>query len=277
MTLAALAFVLARLVFPRRDPAHADPREANLAALRAARAELERDLELGLLPPDQAESAREELVRRAAEELDERTGAAAARPSWVTAAIVAIALPATAFAFYGAIGSPDAVESAASFATAGGPLTPDRLPAYREQLARHVASHPDDGRAWALLGRVSLALDLFPQAEQAFGQAVRNRKVALDPGVWCDYADAAALAQGGKLEGKPATLVAKALEIDATHPQALEMAGSLAVERGDLAGAARHWKALLAQMPENLPQRAQLARAVEKVERLSAQSPAPRS
>jgi cytochrome c-type biogenesis protein CcmH/NrfG len=48
------------------------------------------------------------------------------------------------------------------------------------------------------------------------------------------------------------------------------MAGSVAVERGDMAGAARHWKALLAQMPEDQPQRAQLARAVEMVERLAA-------
>ena len=113
-------------------------------------------------------------------------------------------------------------------------------------------------------------MDRFAEAEKAFEQAVKDRKVALDAAVWCDYADAAGLVQGGKLEGAPAMLVAKALEIDPNHPQALEMAGSLAVERGDLAGAAKHWKSLLAQMPEDLPQRAQLARAVEKVERLAA-------
>lgn len=273
MTLAALAFVLARLVLPRRESPHAAPREANLAALRAARAELDRDRALGLLAEDQYEAAREELVRRAAEELDEYPAVPAARPAWITAAVAAVAIPVAAFAFYGAIGSPDALEGAQAFATADGPLTPERLPAYREQLARHVASHPDDARAWALLGRVSLALDLFPQAEAAFGQAVRGRKVALDPGIWCDFADAAGLAQGGRLEGKPAEHIARALSLDGRHPRALEMAGSLAVERRDYAGAARHWRELLALMPDGVPERSQLARAVEKAERMSLAAP----
>lgn len=270
MTLAALAFVLARLLVPRRDSPHVEPREANLAALRAARAELDRDLATGLLSPTEHESAREELTRRAAEELDEGSAAAATRPSWAAAAAFAIIVPAAAFAFYGHVGSPDAIDSVTAFRSIDGTLAADRIPALREQLAKHVAEHPKDGRAWVLLGRASLAMDRFAEAEQAFGEAVKDRKVALDAGVWCDYADAAALVRNGRLEGKPATLVAKALEIDASHPQALEMAGSVAIERGDMAAAALHWKALLAQMPENLPQRAQLARAVEKVERLAA-------
>ena len=270
MTLAALAFVLARLVFPRRGSPHVEPREANLAALRASRAELDRDLAAGLLSPTEHGVARDELALRAAEELDEGAAPVATRPSWAAAAAFTVLVPAAAFAFYAQVGSPDAIDSATAFRAVEGELTAERLPALREQLAKHVADHPKDGRAWVLLGRVSLAMDRFPEAERAFEQAVKDRKVALDAAVWCDYADAAGLVQGGKLEGAPATLVAKALAIDPNHPQALEMAGSIAVERGDLAGAARHWKALLAQMPEDLPQRAQLARAVEKVERLAA-------
>jgi len=270
MTLAALAFVLARLVFPRRGSPHVEPREANLAALRSARAELDRDLAVGLVSPSEHEAAREELTQRASEELDEGSAPVATRPSWAAAAAFTVIVPVAAFAFYGQVGSPDAIDSVTAFKAIDGTLTADRLPLLREQLAKHVEDHPRDGRAWVLLGRVSLAMDRFAEAERAFEQAVKDRKVALDPGVWCDYADAAGLVQGGKLAGKPATLVAKALEINGSHPQALEMAGSVAVERGDMAGAARHWKALLAQMPEDLPQRAQLARAVEKVERLAA-------
>ena len=51
MTLAAVAFVAARLVAPPRTAFHAEPREANLAALRAAWAELDRDCAIGLVPP----------------------------------------------------------------------------------------------------------------------------------------------------------------------------------------------------------------------------------
>jgi len=270
MTLAALAFVLARLVFPRRGSPQVEPRDANLAALRSARTELDRDLAAGLLAPAEHEAARDELTVRAAEELDEGSAPVATRPAWAAAAAFAIIVPAAAIALYAQVGSPDAIGSVTAFKAIEGELTAERLPALREQLAKHVADHPKDGRAWVLLARVSLAMDRFAEAENAFEQAVKDRKVALDAGVWCDYADAAGLVQGGKLAGKPATLVAKALEINGNHPQALEMAGSVAVERGDMAGAARHWKALLAQMPEDLPQRAQLARAVEKVERLAA-------
>ncbi len=273
MTLAALAFVLARLVFPRRESPFVEPREANLAALRASRSELDRDLANGLLSAAEHESAREELTRRAAEELDEGSAPVPTRPAWAAAAAFAVVVPVAALGLYTQVGSPDAIDSVAAFKSIEGDITAERLPALREQLAKHVAEHPKDGRAWVLLGRISLAMDRFAEAEKAYGEAVKDRKVALDAAVWCDYADATALAQGGKLEGKPEMLVAKALEVDGTHPQALEMAGSIALERGDLAGAARHWKALLAQLPEDLPQRAQLVRAVEKAERLAGQAP----
>jgi len=269
MTLAALAFVLARLVVPRRGSPHADPREANLAALRAARAEIERDRDAGLLPTDQVDAARDELARRAAEELDEAAPSAPMRPAWATAAVLALALPLAAWAVYGTLGNPGAVEQARAFARFEGPITMERLPQLRDQLALRVASDAKDARAWALLGRVELALDRFPESEKAFAEAVKDRKVALDPAVWCDYADAAGLAQGGRLEGRPAQFVAKALSLDPAHPRALEMAGSLAAERRDFATAARQWRLLLDTLAADDPRRDDLSRAIARVEHLA--------
>ena len=94
-------------------------------------------------------------------------------------------------------------------------------------------------------------------------------EVALDPGIWCDYADAAALAQGGRLEGKPAQLIARSLGLDPSHPRALEMAGSLAIEQGDHASAARHWRLLLGRLAADDPRRPDLARATSRAERLA--------
>ncbi|MBK7659318.1 MAG: c-type cytochrome biogenesis protein CcmI [Betaproteobacteria bacterium] len=206
MTLAALAFVLARLVFPRRGSPHVEPREANLAALRAPRAELDRDLAAGLLSPTEHGVARDELARRAAEELDEGAAPVATRPSWVgRRRVVTVLVPAAAFAFYAQVGSP--MPSRAPRLSGRSRVNSRRTSAgLREQLAKQVAEHPKDGRAWVLLARVSLAMDRFPEAEKAFEQAVKDRKVALDAAVWCDYADAAGLVQGGKLEGSLATL-----------------------------------------------------------------------
>ena len=48
-------------------------------------------------------------------------------------------------------------------------------------------------------------------------------------------------------------LVDKALSLNPEHPQALDLAGSAAWEGGEFALAARHWKRLLAQIPEGNP------------------------
>jgi cytochrome c-type biogenesis protein CcmH len=200
---------------------------------------------------------------------DERPASAAPRPARAAALAAAIAIPVCALALYAGVGNPRAIDEAQAFGRFAGPLTAEQAPAFRDQLAKHLAGNPRDARSWVLLGRVELALDRFPEAEAAFERAVADRKVALDPGVWCDYADAAGLAQGGRLEGKPASLVERAFALDPAYPRALEMAGSLAVERRDFASAARHWRNLLAQLPEDGSQRRELARAVERMERLA--------
>jgi cytochrome c-type biogenesis protein CcmH len=190
-------------------------------------------------------------------------------PSWLAALAIAVLLPVAALALYGTVGHPQAVENAPAFSGFSGPLTAEQAPAFRVLLAKHLADNPRDARAWALLGRVELALDRFAQSEAAFQRAMADRKVALDPGIWCDYADAAALAQGGRLEGKPAQFIARALELDSFHPRALEMAGSLAIERGDHAGAVRHWRLLLDGLAADDPRRGELARAISRAERMA--------
>lgn len=270
MTVAAVAFVAARLLFPRRGPGGAEPRDANLAALRASWAELERDIASGLLPGSERERARAELAERAAEELDEGPSPVAARPARAAAALAAVLIPLAAYAAYGFFGTPAAIERAQAFEGLGGPLAPGRLPALRDELARHLADDPRDGRAWALLGRVELALDRYPEAAAAFDRATRaSRKVAGDPGVWVDFAEAVGMAEGGTLVGRPERLVARALEIDPLHPRALELAGSLAAEKGDHAGAARQWAALLDRLDATDPRRAVLGQAIARAERLA--------
>lgn len=272
MTLAAVAFVAARLAFPRRDPVHAEPRQASLAVLRAAWGELERDSAAGLIPEGQREAARAELARRAEEELDGNPVAPAAplRPARIAAVVVAALIPVAAYALYQQLGSPEAIGNSQAFASLEGPLTPERLPAFREQLARHLADNPGDGRGWAILGRIDLDLERYATASHAFARAVQaSHKVARDPEVWIDYAEATGMAEGRTLVGRPAQLIATALELDPANPRALEMAGSLAAEQGDHATAARHWKLLLDRLDAGDARRPQLERAIARIERLA--------
>lgn len=270
MIAVALAFVLPRLLLRRAPAPGASAREAVLSVHRDAWDELERERAAGRLTQEEFEQARDELGERALAELGEvGTAARAEGRAPRVAAVVALALPLAAVGLYVLFGNPGAVDGVRGFERLAGEVTARNAPAFREQLARHLAANPGDGRAWVYLGRLELALERFPESAAAFEQAVATRKVALDPAVWCDYADALGMAQGGRLAGRPAELVRRALDLAPDHPRALEMAGSVAIERGDYALAVRHWRRLLAQLPPGGAQHRELATAIRRAESLS--------
>ena len=142
-----------------------------------------------------------------------------------------------------------------------------------EELRRQTERYPRNGRAWALLGYAEFEAERYAEAAAAFDKAVAvSPKVAADPGVWCDWADALGMAQGGSLKGRPHELVARALALQPEHPKALEMAGSAAYERRDFGVAVEYWRRLLPQLAEGSPRRRELESAITRAERLAATS-----
>jgi cytochrome c-type biogenesis protein CcmH len=106
--------------------------------------------------------------------------------------------------------------------------------------------------------------DRFEPAAAAFEKALAvSTRVARDAGVWVELAEAKGLAQGGRLSGAPVELIGRALAINATHPRALDLAGSAAWEARDFAGAARHWLVLLDQIPAGDSRRVELQAAID--------------
>lgn len=153
------------------------------------------------------------------------------------------------------------------FASAAGPIEAQALEA-------HLAHTPRDGRGWVLLARARLAADQFAAAAQAYERALEvSRKVALDPQVWCELADALGMAQGGSLKGRPQELIDKALGLKGTHPRALEMAGSAAFENRDYERALRYWETLLQQLEPQTPEHRELQAAVERLRRVAELAP----
>lgn len=142
----------------------------------------------------------------------------------------------------------------------------------RAELVALVEREPHNGRAWALLGFIDIEAGRYADSAAAFEKALaQSRKVALDPAVWCEYADALGMAQG-TLAGRPSEAIAKALALRPGHPKALEMAGSAAYERRDFAMAAQYWRSLIAQLPAGTRQHHELSAAIERAERLAATS-----
>jgi len=152
--------------------------------------------------------------------------------------------------------------------TAGAAAEP--LPNYREALVRFLERHPRDGRGWVLLAMSELESERWAEAAAAFEKAVEvSPKVAADPAVWCEWADALGMAQGGSLAGRPTELIERALALRPQHPKALEMAGSAAYGRRDFKLAAEYWRRLLPQLDAASPAHGELSAAIARAERLS--------
>ena len=285
MTAAALAFVLPRLLAGKGRAAGPSVSASNLAVHRRALAELDRDFAEGRLDAEQHESARIDLERRLIEDIDRADADVRARPprraTRALAVVVAVALPLAAFGLYARFGNPGALLAPAG-ETSLMLRTADPA-AQRAELDRQIARNPRDGRALVLLARLDMDENRFADAAKRYEQAVAAApKVAADPAVWCEYADALGMTQGRSLAGKPTELIQRALALDAAHPRALEMAGSAAYEQRDYAAAVRWWSLLLAQLAPGTPPHDELSAALDRARQraqfaLPGESPSPPS
>ena len=179
--------------------------------------------------------------------------------------IAALLLPVLALGAY-ALRMPSGPVRSLDDAAVGAP----RAPALRDVLVAELERNPRNGRAWVLLARLETSADRHAEAATDYAKAVAaSTKVAADPAVWCEYADAVAMAQGGLLAGQPRDLVMHALTLDARHPKALEMAGGVAFEARDYAAAAKYWRELLAQIPDTTREHRELAIAIARADELA--------
>jgi cytochrome c-type biogenesis protein CcmH len=274
MTAVALAFVLIPLLRARAVTGPTSV-EANLEVLRAQRREIEADIEFGTLPADARDEALAELVERASDDLAPGAASApAARKPWATAALVAVALPAAAFAMYLVGGTPRAVDPAVAVARPDAPMDEKQVVAMVETLSKKVRERPDDVQGWTLLGQSMASLGRFEEAAAAYehlGKLVPN-----DPDILAEHADALGMAQGRTLEGRPFELVKRALEINARHPKALALAASAAMDAQDFPTALTYWQRLAAELPPDSEDGKQVQAMIEDVGRKAQAAGKPR-
>lgn len=111
------------------------------------------------------------------------------------------------------------------------------------RLAERLEREPGDAEGWGTLARTYYVMRRFPEAVAAYEKL--DRLGPLDADVLADYADAAAMAQGRRLEGRPMQLVQRSLAQDPMQWKALSMVATDALERGDLATAIDNWERAL--------------------------------
>ena len=273
MVAIALALVLVPLLRSRASGGPSET-EANLDVLRGQRQEIDADIGAGVLPADARDEALADLVGRAADDLSPAPASpvAPARRPWAAAVAAGIAIPALAFGLYLALGNPGASDFAKLLAEQQ-PVGDKQIVAMVESLARKVKERPDDAKGWALLARSMAALGRFKEATEAY-ERLSNLKPG-DPDVLADYADALGMVQGQRLDGPPLALVKKALAIDPKHKKALALAGTAAMDAGDLAAATGYWQALAAELPPDSPDAEQVQGIIAEIRQRSTKGVTP--
>ena len=257
MTLLVLSFLLPPLL--RRTAGATGEQEKTLPVYRQQFSELEQDLANGLLTDEQYRISRSELERRLLEETGGMETRPAAAPSLVSNRSVALALvmliPSVSGVLYWTLGDPLAMthSGAAPMAVQGGSdeerQMAEGLNALVDQLKKKMEQNPNDATGWILLARSYMAMDRHAEAVPIFERA--SKLNPNDAGLFADYADALAVHQGRKLEGRPEALIQKALKLDPNHVKALMLSGTVAFNRQNFSGAARDWERALTNLPAN--------------------------
>ena len=139
--------------------------------------------------------------------------------------------------------------------------TPVQITAMVQRLADKLKAEPNDPQGWSMLGRAYSVMGEYPKALEAFQKVVDL--TPQDAQAYADLADASAMASGRKLDAAAEKLIQKALALDPNNAKAQGLAGTLDFDRGDPAGAARHWEIALASVEPGTEMATQLRDAVD--------------
>jgi cytochrome c-type biogenesis protein CcmH len=256
--------------------------------LKARLAQLDELIRTGVLKGEAARKAREqveaEIVAAVLQTGDAADGSAeepAARPSWRLLGGLAGFVLAFGVAGYAWLGNPAAIGvapgQAAPEATADaeGGTSKAQFEAMTTRLAERLKTQPEDAEGWSMLGRSYSVLERYPEAVAAYRRALALRPKEAQ--LYADLADAQGMVNGRKLDGEPEKLVAKALELDPDNAKALGLAGTVAFDRGDPAGAAKHWERALAKVEPGSELAGRLQAAVDEARQRAGLPPLPRA
>jgi cytochrome c-type biogenesis protein CcmH len=222
--------------------------EHKLSVYRDQLTELGEERRSGRLGADEYKQARGELENRLIEEMpDADAPVAAPAPRRHRAAAIAalVVVPIFAAFLYLALGNPAALRPQQADAPHG--LGEQQMDAMIARLAARLEKNPQDAKGWVMLARAQAVLGRFDAASAAYAKSVEL--FPDDAQLLADYADALAMAQGGRLPGEPEQLVARALRADPNNAKALALAGTIAFDNKDYALAVKHWERLRSSIP----------------------------
>ncbi len=239
-------------------------------------AEIDRDVERGLLGEAEAEAAKIEIQRRMLKAADAAEDNAAGQDepapsrSPTLAWALTICIAAGAFGLYALKGSPDMPnrpyakrDIGAEIAAREGRLERREVLELVSGLIENLKKRPDDLRGWMLLGRTYMTINDIQGALQAFrrGTELSGRR----PDIAGEYAEAMVLAEKGVVSDPAQKLFAEILAAHPYDPKARYYLELAKAQAGDLRGALQDWVDLGQVSPSGAPWREIVNRQINSV------------
>lgn len=254
---AVLAVVLLLLLVPLlRRQVQAPSRVAyDIVVYRDQLAEVEKDVERGLLSAEQAEAARTEILRRmlAAEdaEIESPSGdyrlAAGRRLRLGAALVILIGLPVGSFGVYAVLGTPWLPGQPYASRQADPDLKMTQL---ADNLAAQLKVKPEaDG--FATLAETYFALRRYPEAAEAFRRALSMGLI--DAQMLASLGEAITLQNNGEVIEDARRAFQQAMTLDNADPRARFYLGLAKAQAGRFAEAVSIWRDLEKDSPSDAP------------------------
>lgn len=241
---------VAACVWPARKPVEGvDAAFSGAEVYKSQLAELEKDIDRGIISEEEAKAARVEISRRllAATEEDAREISSGNKAFRFVSIGMMTAVPACAVALYLNMGNPE---------LPGQPLAP-RLAALSEaadmgelvaRVEGHLRANPDDGRGWEVIAPVYMRLGRIDEGIRAYRNSLRLQAPTAQR--WADLGEAIVVRENGVVVEAALEAFNSALAIDGRHRRSRVFLAVAAEQEGNIENAIGIWELLLKETPE---------------------------
>lgn len=230
--------------------------KSNIALGKQKQAELEQDLKQNLIDESEFNQAKQEITQTLAIELNQTTSADTLVqkniPLWSIGLMVV-------FLVVASLGIYQFLTPQPSVAPVPEVVNQSEAPSLEQsmnELKQYLIEKPDDFEAWQTLGLVSFELNDIEGSLVAYERSyqLNSKNVSM----LVEYASAIATSQNDQFTGRASTLVREALEVNPNAPDALYLAGLVAVNAQEFDLSRQLWEKALSLLPQDHPDRSLL-------------------
>ncbi|MCU7797290.1 MAG: c-type cytochrome biogenesis protein CcmI [Candidatus Thiodiazotropha sp. (ex Myrtea spinifera)] len=280
-----IALAMAFIVLPilrRRFQTGISTDELNLSVFKQQLEELDSDLEVGNLDQQRYDAAKKDLEKELLSDVagDQAQAEVIATKGGRWMALSAVVVPVAALLLYQMIGSPQIIQRLANQPAASHTeqtaqnRSIEGLPPMDElvkRLAAKMEQEPDNQEGWIMLGRSYMTMKQYPEAMDAYEQAMKldDNNVSL----LLAYGEAIAAISGNSFTGKAAPLIEKAHKLEPDNPNTLWMAGIVSYQQGNFQAALTRWEKLQALLTPQSSELESVSNAIDDARKQLGMSP----